>query len=218
MKIAIVGAGRIGSSLARGLARRGHEIHVGTRRSGQLDDQLKALQEAIQPSGRIETSKQAAASAEVVVLALPWRSAPEVIAEIGGLDGKIVIDCMNPFKADRSGLEIGLSTSLAEDIQRRLPRSHVVKAFNHLTFEHLRGVEPGVVAPAMIYCGDDAGAKKTVAALIADLGFEPIDAGPLTMSRLLEPMGLLYSRLAREQGYGRDVAFGLLRKTFEAPA
>lgn len=215
MKIAIVGAGRIGSSLARGLTRKGHEIHVGTRRADQLDDQLKDLQQAIGPAGKIESSKDATADAEVVVLALPWRSAPDVIAGLGRLDGKVIIDCMNPFRPDRSGLEVGLDRSLAEDIQQRLPHSHVVKAFNHVTFEHLQGVTPGAALPAIIYCGDDAKAKETVAGLIRDLGFEPIDAGALTMSRLLEPVGLLYSRLAREQGYGRDVAFGLLRRTFQ---
>jgi predicted dinucleotide-binding enzyme len=188
--IAILGTGRIGGTLARALARCGHEVVLGSRRT----DKGSPVAEAVR-------------GAEMVVLATPFHAAEATLAV--DVRGKILVDCTNPFAADRSCLTVGRDISAGEMVARWAPGARVVKAFNHIGWEQLAAPAfPGEAA--MFYCGDDAEAKRAVAALIADLQFVPIDAGPLRAARLLEPLGMLWSQLAREQGLGRGIAFALL--------
>jgi 8-hydroxy-5-deazaflavin:NADPH oxidoreductase len=198
--IAILGTGRIGGALARGLAARGQQVLMGSRT----------------PSGTDRTSiAQAASAAEIVVLATPFHAAQAVLAQAGDLSEKILIDCTNPFSPDRSGLAVGHDTSAAEMIAQWAPGARVVKTFNHIGWEQLPNpVYPG--RAAMFYCGDDAAAKQVVKGLIEDLRFVAVDAGPLRAARLLEPLGMLWSQLAREQGLGRKIAFALLGNTERA--
>jgi predicted dinucleotide-binding enzyme len=188
--IAVLGTGRIGGTLARALARCGHDVVLGSRTPEKGRPVAEAVREA-----------------EIVVLATPFHAAQATLAV--DLSGKILIDCTNPFAADRSGLTVGRDTSAGEMVARWAPGARVVKTFNHIGWEQL--AEPAFPdAAAMFYCGDDAPAKEAVAVLIADLRFVPIDAGPLRAARLLEPLGMLWSQLAREQGRGRKIAFALL--------
>jgi predicted dinucleotide-binding enzyme len=90
--------------------------------------------------------------------------------------------------------------------------AHVVKAFNTVGANIMSNPRFGQVAPVLFYCGDDAGAKKTVHGLVAELGFDAVDAGPLTQARLLEPFALLWISLAYGAGLGREIAFQLLRR------
>ena len=108
-------------------------------------------------------------------------------------------------------LEYGHTTSSAEVLQARIPRAHVVKSFNAQGAENLATPHYGEITASNFYCGDDAEAKRTVATLIADVGFEPIDAGPLASARLLEPLMLLWITCSRTLGT-RDIAFKLLRR------
>lgn len=188
--IAILGTGRIGGTLAKALASCGHDAVLGSRTPGKG----KPVAEAVRGAG-------------IVVLATPFHAAQATLAV--DLSGKILIDCTNPFAADRSGLTVGRDTSAGEMVARWAPGARVVKTFNHIGWEQL--AEPAFPGEAaMFYCGDDPSAKEAVASLITDLRFVPIDAGPLRAARLLEPLGMLWSQLAREQGLGRRIAFALL--------
>jgi predicted dinucleotide-binding enzyme len=152
-------------------------------------------------------------NADVVALAMPFAALDAVIAATGDLAGKVVIDCTNAVKRGPDGmtLEFGHTTSSGEQVQHKLPKARVVRSFNAQGAENLANPVYGGVAASNFYCGDDAEAKRVVAQLIAEVGFEPIDAGPLTSARLLEPLMLLWITTSRTQGT-RDIAFKLLRR------
>lgn len=189
MNIAIIGTGRVGSALAGGWLR-------------------AAL--ARWPEARAATIAEAAAGAAVVVLATPWPAAQPAALAAGDLTGKVLIDCTNPIGPD--GLVVGLTTSGAEQLAAAVPGAQVVKAFNHIGAEVM--ANPRYAdgrAAVLMFAGDDAPAKATVAALAADLGFEPQDAGPLRLARTLEPLAVLWITLSRS-GLTRGFAWGLLRR------
>ncbi len=202
MRIAIIGAGHVGQALAKGWARAGHAITLGVRQP----DAVSASQDATGASRALPAD--AAAQADVVVLALPWAAAESAIAALGDLSGKIVIDCMNPVArtADGVGLALGHTTSGGEQVARRAPGAHVVKTLNQVGAEILADASALPHPPAMFLAGDDETAKGTVGALLTDLGFTPLDAGDLTKARLLEPLALVWINQAMMRGKGRNWA------------
>ena len=123
-----------------------------------------------------------------------------------------MFDCTNPLKTDFSGLEVGLTTSGAEQVASWAAGAKVVKIFNTTGSNNMENPSYPAGATTMFYCGDDANAKKMAAQLATDLGFEPIDAGGLAIARLLEPYAMLWVHLALRQGMGRDFAFRLMRR------
>jgi predicted dinucleotide-binding enzyme len=151
-------------------------------------------------------------AADAVVLAVPWQAVPEVLAEIGPLAGRVLIDCTNPLRADFSGIEVGHVSSAAEQIAQWSPQARVVKAFNTASAKAMLDPVFGGAKATMFYCGDDAKAKEMVGQLVADVGFEPVDAGPLSVSRYLEPMAMLYIHLAIRQGWGSHCAFKIMKR------
>ena len=207
MKIAILGAGSVGKALGRRFAEVGHEVTFGVRSPG--DDKYRALGGA-----GVATLADAARAAEVVVLAVPWDAAHEAIAEAGKLAGKIVVDCTNPLKFEdgRLSLTLGFDTSGGETVAGWAEGASVVKCFN--TTGDLNMADPvvGGARSMMFVAGDDATARETVRRLAEDIGFEAIDAGGLEQARLLEPLAMLWIKLAYAQGLGREFAFGLLRR------
>ncbi len=207
MNIAIIGTGRVGSALAGGWLKAGHRVTFGARDLGS--EKVRAAL-ARHPEARAASLAEAAAGAEVVVLATPWPAAQPAAAAAGDLRGKVLIDCTNPIGPD--GLAVGLTTSAAEQLAAAVPGAHVVKAFNHMGAEVMADPRYADGRQAvMVYAGDDAAAKATVAALAADLGFQPQDAGPLRQARLLEPLALLWITLSRT-GLTRQFAFGTLTR------
>lgn len=209
MKIAIIGAGHVGSTLGKAWAAKGHEIVFGVRdpKGAKAQDALKAAG----PKARAATPKDAASAAEVVLLATPWASTQDAVRSASDLAGKVVIDATNPLKPDMSGLAIGFTTSAGEEVARWAKGAKVVKCFNTVGAEHMGNPRIAGQSASMFLCGDDAAAKKTVAKLAADIGFDPVDAGPLTQARLLEPMALLWISMALSHGLGTGIAFKLLR-------
>jgi predicted dinucleotide-binding enzyme len=185
MKIAVVGAGHVGSALARLWAARRHDVTVGTRRDGRND-----LPVAVRVSGVAEAC----------------------IDAIGPQSGKIIVDATNPLLPDGSGLELGTTTSAAEEIAKKLPESKVVKAFNTIGSYLLGDADFGWLRADGYYCGDDAKAKRIVHSLIEDGGLEPVDTGPLRMARMLEPLAVLWINLLYRQGRPKDFAFKLLHR------
>ncbi len=206
MKIAIIGAGNVGSALARALARAGHAITLGVRDSAAVT----AL--SAETGAQVLAPAEAALAAEVVVLSLPWGAAEGVARSLGQLGGRIVIDCMNPLvRTDgRLALDRGHTTSGAETLAGWLTGARLVKTLNQVGAEVMERNDRMAHRPAMFMAGDDAGAKATVSGLLADLGFEPFDAGDLVQARILEPMALVWINQALVRGKGRNWAFAAL--------
>ena len=158
----------------------------------------------------VHTNEDAAATAEVVVLCTPWQGTQEAIQSCGDLDGKVIIDATNPLSPDFSTLEVGLTSSGAEQVAGWATGARVCKAMNQIgapMMDHpqLAGT------PVMFICGDDDPAKSVTAGLVGELGFETVDAGELSLARLLEPYALLWIHLALRRGFGTGFGFGLLR-------
>ena len=209
MQIAIIGTGGVGSALGTRWAQAGHGVTFGSR----LPESEKAL-ELIHKCSGAKACPHAAAieAADVIVLAVPWPAAQATLAGLGDLSGRVLIDCTNPLTADFSGIELGHSTSAAERIAAWSPGSRVVKAFNSASTKVMRDPQFGEHQATMFYCGDDAAAKRIVHQLVGDLGFEPVDAGPLTSARYLEPLAMLYIHLAFQQGWGSNCAFKIMKR------
>ncbi|MDT5338430.1 MAG: 8-hydroxy-5-deazaflavin:NADPH oxidoreductase [Mycobacterium sp.] len=158
----------------------------------------------------VATNAAASAAAEVVVLCTPWQGTQQAVGACGDLSGKVVIDCTNPLTPDVTALEVGHTTSGAEQIAAWCAGAHVCKAMNQIGAPMMN--HPNLPAPPVMFvCGDDEGAKATVATLVSELGFEAVDAGGLTLARLLEPFGMLWIHLALRRGWGTSFGFGLLR-------
>lgn len=210
MKIGIIGAGSLGTALARRLAAAGHEVVISFARSpARVADAARHAG----GSTRAGTPDEAALFGEVVVLATPWAATLDVVRDVAScLAGKIVWDTTNPLKADLGGLEIGTTTSAGEEVARVLNASRVVKAippFAQLLMSDETTL--GGSRPAVFVCGDEAPARSVVGALVADLGADPVDAGPLRLARYTEPAGMLLVQLAYAGGLGARIGLSLLR-------
>ena len=209
MKIGIIGAGSVGGTLGTAWARKGHSVLFGVRDSSAPE--WKELLNRAGASAKAGTVADAGAC-DVVVLATPWEANQPAIQSAGDLTGKVLLDCTNPLLPDLSGLTLAHTTSGGEKVAAWAPGARVVKIFNTTGFGNMANPLYGGEPAGMLYCGDDAAAKKVAAQLAVDLGFDPIDAGPLTQSRLLEPFALLWITLAVKQGLGMDFAFRLMRR------
>jgi 8-hydroxy-5-deazaflavin:NADPH oxidoreductase len=202
MRLSIIGAGNVGCALAAGWVKHGHEVVFGVR------DTNKNLQGT---SVKAVSVAEAARFADVVVLAVPWNAVPDAIRSAGDLNGKIILDATNPLLPDLSGLDPQARPSGGEKVAE-LARVPVVKIFNTTGYPNMANPDYKGERATMFYCGDDANAKRAAAGLASDLGFEPIDAGPLSQARLLEPLALLWITLALKQGLGVNIAFKLMRR------
>mgnify|MGYP005850441619 CR=1 FL=1 len=203
MRVAIIGTGNVGSAIARGLKGKGHDVTLGARQP----DEVAAL--AAETGAVAATPAEAAAGAEMVILALPWGVAETAVRALGDLAGKVVIDCMNPLGMMNGalGLTLGHSTSGGETVAGWLPGAHVVKTLNQVGAEIMARNDHLPHRPVMFMAGDDAAAKARVAPLLTDLGFEALDAGDLTKARLLEPFGMVWINQALFRAKGRNWAF-----------
>jgi 8-hydroxy-5-deazaflavin:NADPH oxidoreductase len=213
MKLAIIGAGNVGGALGTAWVQKaGHEIFFGVR--NPQSDKVQALLRPLGAKAHAGTAAQAAAFAEIIVLATPWNGAEAAIRSMGGLSRKIILDATNPLAMgpDGLGLEIGHNTSAAEKVQGWAKGASVFKTLNTTGFGNMADPVFHGVKSVMFVAGDDAAAKPKVIALIAALGFEVIDAGPLRNARLLEAHAMLWIELALKRGLGRDFAFAILRR------
>jgi predicted dinucleotide-binding enzyme len=209
MRIAIIGTGNVGAAIARGLEGKGHAVVLGARDPGGVE--VKAL--AAETRASVAPPSAAAASAELVILALPWGAAEGAIRALGDLAGKVVVDCMNPLgrTATGMGLTLGHTSSGGETVQGWLPDARVVKTLNQVGAEIMADAARLPHRPVMFMAGNDDGAKAAVGRLLTDLGFEALDAGDITKSRLLEPFGMVWINQALMRGKGRNWAFAAVR-------
>jgi 8-hydroxy-5-deazaflavin:NADPH oxidoreductase len=204
MKIAIIGAGNVGKALAGRIARAGHNIVFGVLDPAKSADLPFPAQ----------VTREAAAGAELIALSTPWPATEGACRDIGPVDGKIVIDCTNPLTMGPSGLglAVGHTISGGEMVAGWCQGASVFKAFNTTGFNVTAAPERMAEKPVMFVAGDDDVKKPTVLKLVADTGFEAIDAGPLRNARLLEPYALLWiDQSFKQGGLGRDFAFAITR-------
>jgi predicted dinucleotide-binding enzyme len=211
MRIAFIGIGKVGAPLAVRLARAGHAVVVG-RGEDASDSVVRAL--AREPLLTALPTAEAVRGADVVFLATPFSANEQVLRPLAdALAGKVLIDCTNPVGP---GLKHGLASerSGSEFVQALAPSARVVKAFSIYGFENFEDPSyPGhAVRPAMLFCGDDAAAKASAAALIADCGFEPVDVGGLVQALHLEHMTLLWVRMVRASGHAPGLVWAALRR------
>jgi 8-hydroxy-5-deazaflavin:NADPH oxidoreductase len=210
LKIAILGTGAVGSALGARWAQAGHTIVFGSRQPHS--EKVLEVVEQCGAGTQALSSAQAMADAEAILLAIPWPAAQTTLAELGDFRGRTLIDCTNPLLPDLSGIELGHSTSAAEQIAAWAPTARVVKAFNTASVRVMNDPQFGPYPATMFYCGDDAAAKGITRQLIADVGFDPVDAGPLASARYLEPLAMLYIHLAFRQGWGSNCAFKMMKR------
>ena len=203
MRIAIIGTGKVGAALAHGLRGKNHQIMLGAR------DPAGVAKLAAETGARAVRPQEAAAGAEVVILALPWATAEAAVKALGDLSGKIVIDRMNPLGMieGKLGLTVGYHRSGAEMVAEWAPGARVVKTLNQVGAELMADNTGLPHRPVMFMAGDDATAKAAVTTLLTDLGFEPLDAGELEKARILEPFALVWINQAILRGKGRNWAF-----------
>ena len=209
MRIAIIGTGKVGAALAHGLRGKNHQIMLGAR------DPAGVAKLAAETGARAVRPQEAAAGAEVVILALPWATAEAAVKSLGDLSGKIVIDCMNPLGMidGKLGLTVGYHRSGAEMVAAWAPGARVVKTLNQVGAELMADNTGLPHRPVMFMAGDDATAQAAVTTLLTDLGFEPLDAGELEKARILEPFALVWINQAILRGKGRNWAFAAVAET-----
>jgi hypothetical protein len=207
MRIGILGSGLMGGKLGTLFARAGHDVVFSYARSEQ---KLKRLARDAQAKARAGAPREAAAEADALLLAVHWSRMDDVLQQAGDLSGKVVVNCSLPMNADDTELVIAHGSSGAEELAKKIPGARVVSAFNTVPSEVLFGVfetRGKAGGPSLVYCGDDESSKTMAAELIRDVGFDPVDAGPLRMARYTEPFALLVARLAYEGTGGPELAY-----------
>jgi hypothetical protein len=211
VKIAFIGYGQVGAPLADHLQRVGHYVALAAN-----DPSSESVKKALAKNADLKVSspKDAVRDAEVVFLATPFQANETALKAVSEeIRGKILIDCTNPVG---SNLSHGLNNvqSGSEMVQKLLPDTKVVKAFTIYGFENFENsFYPGYnVQPAMMYCGNDSGAKKIVGELITQLGWEPLDVGGLEQALHLEHMTLLWVRMVRVNGHSPHMVWAKLTR------
>lgn len=203
MRIAILGSGTVGKALAEGFVKSKHQVQFGSRDPSEVEGP---------PGTSLVTQKEATAWGEVVVLAVPYVAVRETVEAVGVdlLDGKILVDPTNALTTDFE-LALGFTTSGAEELAKQVPGARVVKAFNTVFAQNQANGHVGEQPLTLFVAGDDEEAKETVMNLGHEMGFEPVDAGPLKSARYLEPMGLMLITFGYGLGMGPGIGFRLVR-------
>lgn len=203
--VAMIGTGNVGAALGRRFAENGHTIIYGSRNPSAAD--VRELVAATGNGAAAATQAEAAARAEIVVLAVPWTAAADIVRALPDLSGKVVVDPTNPRMTASDGFaDYPIDDSNAERIAELAPGAHVVKAFSTLGAETMfdPSLAGGPVTVPIV--GDDRAAKERVAELARAIGLEAVDVGPLRHARIIE--GLHY---LRANAYGGRINYHLPR-------
>jgi 8-hydroxy-5-deazaflavin:NADPH oxidoreductase len=212
MRVGILGSGLMGAKLGTILARAGHEVVFSYARSPR---KLKRLAREAQGHARAGTPAEAAKAADALLLAVHWSRVDAVLKQAGDLSGRVIVTCSLPMSADDTELVIAHTSSGAEALAQKVRKAAVVSAFSTVPSEVLFDVFEAKGRsrrrPGLVYCGDDPDAKGVAASLIRDVGFDPVDAGPLRIARYLEPFSLAMAQLAYEGDEGPEIAYRIER-------
>lgn len=189
--VAVIGTGDMGDSLGPRFAEIGYRVVYGSRTPEA--EKVRALVEKTGANASATTQMDAAQQGDIVVTAVPWPAMETVARNLGELDGKIIIDVSMPFEQGSDGYPKHLlTTSSAEMIQAWNPGAKVVKAFATMG-SHV--IDDPLVAGGMVtipVASNDKDAKEKVAGIVADMGLDPVDFGPLRMAREIETLQLIY--------------------------
>jgi hypothetical protein len=207
MKIGILGSGLMGGKLGMLFARAGHEVVF------SYAHDMGKLERLAQKAGKLAragTPAEAAVDADALLLAVHWSRVPDVLRKAGDLSGKVLITCSLPMSQDDTRLVVAHTGSGVEALARKVRKARVVSAFGTVPSEVLFGVFAArrkARRPSLVYCGDGDRAKRVAARLIRDVGFDPVDAGPLSNARYAEPFTMLMAQLAYEGSGGPGIAY-----------
>jgi predicted dinucleotide-binding enzyme len=208
MRIGILGSGLMGAKLGTIFARAGHEVVFSYSHSQR---KLKRLAREARGRAQAGTPREAAANADAVLLAVHWSRVNDVLKQAGDLSGRVVVSCSLPMNADDTRLVVAHTSSGAETLARKVRKADVVSAFStapsEVLFDVFRRKRRTRRRPSLLYCADDRNAKKVAARMIRDVGFEPLDAGPLRIARYLEPFSLAIAQVAYEGEEGPRIAY-----------
>jgi len=212
MRTGILGSGLMGSKLGTIFARAGHDVVFSYSRS---ERKLKRLARKAEGHARVGTPREAALHADALLLAVHWPRVADVLKQTGDLSGKVVITCSLPMNAKDTALAVAHTSSGAEALARKVRKAKVVSAFSTVPSEVLFDVFGAKRRTrrraSLVYCGDDQDAKDVAATLIRDVGFDPVDAGPLRIARYLEPFSLAMAQLAYEGNEGPEIVYRIER-------
>jgi len=212
MRIGILGSGLMGGKLGTIFTRAGHDVVFSYARS---QTKLERLARDAGGKARAGSPREAALNADALLLAVHWSRVDDVLKQAGDLSGKVIVTCSLPMSADDTRLVIAHTSSGAETLAKKVRRVDVVCAFSSVPSEVLFDVFDAKRRtrrrPSLVYCGDDQDAKDVAASLIRDVGFEPVDAGPLRIARYVEPFSLAMAQLAYEGDEGPEIAYRIER-------
>jgi predicted dinucleotide-binding enzyme len=186
----------MGGKLGTILARAGHEVVFSYARSEQ---KLNSLARGAKGKARACTPQRAVQDPDAVLLAVHWSRIEDLLNQAGDLTGMVIVTCSLLMNDDNTELVVAHTSSGAEELAKMLPQARVAAAFQTVPSEVLFGVYEGrrkAIRPSLVYCGDDENSKSVAAGLIRDVGFDPVDAGPLYVARYTEPFALLVPQLA----------------------
>ena len=207
MNLGIIGAGSLGSALGQRYGQCGHAIMFGGGAAAQ--------DAAVRLGARVGSNAETAAFGDIVILAVPFSAIDAALADAGPLRGRVLWSCVNALRPDYTGLVLGFDNSAAEEVARRVPAgTRVVAAVPPFAHAIAKGelCYDRDLEPTVFICGDDGAAKKIVETLVWELGAHPVDAGPLTAARLVEPAMMLAVSIAYA-GVPRDVGLRLLERS-----
>lgn len=202
MRIAIIGAGRVGRTLGSRWSAVGHDVVYGVRDT--VDPKVADL-------AQVMSSQEAVHGADVVLISLPWAATQEVVSGLQAGEA-VVLDATNPLAANARELVANPTLSGAELVRDWMRGARVVKAFNTTGSGNLLDPDYGAQQPMMPVAGDDEAAKAVAIGLANEIGFTGVDTGPLSGARDLEHLAMLWIRMAYPLGNGPDIAFALLRR------
>ncbi|NOS56606.1 MAG: NAD(P)-binding domain-containing protein [Cyclobacteriaceae bacterium] len=204
MKIAIIGTGNVGSALAKGFAKAGHQVLLGVRNKNDFKGSDLANEKNIS----VQTISEAASFSDVVLIAAVPQAAKEIAAQLGDMSNKVIIDAMNSVRVKPEPF-----SNTTEALMNLTNCKDIVKCFNTTGAEnmsnpiyHGRGID-------LFYAGDSEKAKKVAEQLAKDVGFENVyNFGGSDKFNLLEQFAISWINLAMMQGYGRGIAVKILKR------
>ena len=206
--IAILGAGNVGTALARALITKGESVVFGV----PDPDKYRATVRQLGPAASVVSTNAAIMESDLVILATPYSAAAGIARSVPDWQGRILVDATNPLAPGLAGLSVGTTTSGAEEIARAAHGARVVKAFNTTGAENMADSHYAGGAVFMPVCCDDAEARSRVIALATLVGFDAADCGGLSAARYLEPFAMTWIHMAIKLGHGRNFAFARLRR------
>jgi predicted dinucleotide-binding enzyme len=197
----------MGGKLGTLFARAGHDVVFSYARS---ERKLERLAREAGENARAGTPREAARDADALLFAVHWSRVDDVLKKAGKLSGKVILTCSLPMSTNDTGLVVAHTSSGAEALAKKARGARIVSAFGTVPSEVLfdvYGARRRKQRPSLLYCGDDPRAKRVAATLIRDVGFDPVNAGPLRIARFMEPFTLLVAQLAYEGKGGPELAY-----------